>query len=92
MPPILSFFILFIFNPVFNIIPLSYDMLYAFKGGLFMGYILYDITHYYLHHGNRVSNSMLGKLKKHHMQHHYKNSSSHFGLTSVFWDYIFGTI
>jgi 4-hydroxysphinganine ceramide fatty acyl 2-hydroxylase len=92
MPPLMSIFIFNCINPLINLIPITYGSLYAFKSGICLGYIGYDLTHYYLHHGNPSSNSYLGRLKKHHMNHHYKNHYSKFGLTSPFWDYVFKTM
>lgn len=31
------------------------------------------------------------KLKKYHLEHHYKNYQLGFGVTSWFWDEVFGT-
>lgn len=68
---------------------LPYHMaLAAFAGG-FMGYILYDCTHYFLHHV-RLPWFMKG-VKQYHLDHHYKNYELGFGVTSKFWDVVFGT-
>jgi 4-hydroxysphinganine ceramide fatty acyl 2-hydroxylase len=91
MPPILSFSILLLMSPLFYLIPLKNAYLFAFKAGFFTGYIIYDLIHYYLHHGKPKHNSFLGKLKKYHMQHHYTHHYSKFGLSSPIWDYVFGT-
>lgn len=34
---------------------------------------------------------MVRKMKKEHMQHHYKNGSVGFGVTNKFWDTVFDT-
>lgn len=60
----------------------------GFAGG-FMGYILYDVTHYSLHHVRLPE--YLKTLKKYHLDHHYKNYELGFGVTSKFWDTVFGT-
>ncbi|KAI7907968.1 uncharacterized protein BX663DRAFT_492586 [Cokeromyces recurvatus] len=59
-------------------------------GGVF-GYILYDCTHYYLHHA-KVYKYHFKEMKKYHMAHHYKNYESGYGITSKIWDYCFGTV
>ncbi|TVY76165.1 Ceramide very long chain fatty acid hydroxylase SCS7 [Lachnellula suecica] len=60
----------------------------VFCGGIF-GYICYDLTHYFLHHRN-LPYYWKG-LKKYHLQHHFMDYENGFGVTSRFWDNIFGT-
>lgn len=64
---------------------------WALHAGFTLGYMYYDLTHYYLHHG-RPRHPYLRRLKKHHMLHHFKASSSRFGVSSKFWDYVFLTL
>lgn len=72
---------------VFGLLPL-YVAYAGFAGGLF-GYVCYDLTHYFLHHSKLPS--FMRKLKKYHLEHHYKNYQLGFGVTSWFWDKVFGT-
>ncbi|RDL39720.1 Ceramide very long chain fatty acid hydroxylase [Venustampulla echinocandica] len=60
----------------------------VFCGGIF-GYICYDLTHYFLHHKNLPS--YWRELKKYHLQHHFMDYENGFGVTSRFWDGVFGT-
>lgn len=61
----------------------------AFSGTL-LGYLAYDWTHYYTHHFRPTTR--LGRfLRRYHMEHHYKDSQSHFGISSPLWDWVFGT-
>lgn len=62
----------------------------AFFSGFMTGYLFYDMTHYALHHANFKSN-FWKKLKKHHMTHHYSESGKGYGVSSNFWDKIFGS-
>ena len=62
----------------------------AFFSGFMSGYLFYDMTHYALHHANFKSN-FWKKLKKHHMLHHYSDSENGYGVSSDFWDKIFGS-
>ncbi|CAK7209565.1 fatty acid alpha-hydroxylase [Sporothrix curviconia] len=57
-------------------------------GGIF-GYICYDLTHYFLHHQNLPL--WYKDLKKYHLAHHFLDYELGFGVTSRFWDVIFGT-
>ncbi|KAF9885911.1 fatty acid alpha-hydroxylase [Aspergillus nanangensis] len=65
-----------------------YAALAVYCGGVF-GYICYDLTHYFLHH--RSLPSYYQQLKKYHLQHHFADFDNGFGVTSRFWDVIFGT-
>jgi sterol desaturase/sphingolipid hydroxylase (fatty acid hydroxylase superfamily) len=58
-------------------------------GSFLIGYLLYDGIHYYTHHGN--PQSKIGKyLRKAHLIHHV-HPDVMFGISSPFWDIIFGT-
>ncbi|XXG97799.1 UDP-N-acetylglucosamine transferase subunit [Hypoxylon texense] len=57
-------------------------------GGIF-GYVCYDLTHYFLHHQNLPL--WYKGLKKYHLAHHFLDYELGFGVTSRFWDRIFGT-
>jgi len=66
-----------------------YDFLMCFAGTA-AGYVTYDWTHYYTHHFRPTTR--LGKfLRRYHMEHHYRDSESHFGISSPLWDWVFGT-
>ncbi|KAI0163304.1 inositolphosphorylceramide-B C-26 hydroxylase [Pestalotiopsis sp. NC0098] len=60
----------------------------VYCGGIF-GYICYDLTHYFLHHQNLPL--WYKELKKYHLAHHFLDYELGFGVTSKFWDRIFGT-
>ncbi|XP_077165956.1 fatty acid 2-hydroxylase [Paroedura picta] len=61
-----------------------------FAGGLF-GYVLYDMTHYYLHYGSPEKGTYMYKLKAYHVKHHFEHQKAGFGITSTFWDHPFQT-
>ncbi|XP_059668012.1 dihydroceramide fatty acyl 2-hydroxylase FAH1-like [Cornus florida] len=63
----------------------------AFVGGGLLGYIMYDCTHYYLHHG-KPTKGISSNLKRSHMNHHFRIQDKGFGITSSFWDKVFGTL
>ncbi|KAJ5091294.1 hypothetical protein NUU61_006164 [Penicillium alfredii] len=65
-----------------------YAALTVYCGGVF-GYICYDMTHYFLHHRNLPL--YYKELKKYHLQHHFADFENGFGVTSRFWDRVFGT-
>ncbi|MEA2348405.1 MAG: dihydroceramide fatty acyl 2-hydroxylase [Thermoleophilaceae bacterium] len=62
----------------------------AFGGGFLAGYLVYDMTHYYLHHGTPTTK--IGKLlRTNHLRHHFQDHDRGFGVSATFWDYVFGT-
>lgn len=46
-----------------------------FAGGL-LGYVFYDMTHYYLHFGSPHKGSYLYNMKAHHVKHHFEYQQS----------------
>ncbi|MBT1687955.1 sterol desaturase family protein [Dawidia soli] len=64
----------------------------AYMDGFFAtflaGYLVYDISHYALHH-SKFNNRFWKQLKHHHMQHHYADPTKGYGVSSALWDKIF---
>ena len=64
---------------------------YPLFGGFIAGYLVYDYTHYYVHHF--VPKSKLGKkLREQHMRHHFQDHRFGFGVSSPLWDAVFRTL
>ncbi|CAH2041042.1 unnamed protein product [Thlaspi arvense] len=63
----------------------------ALFGGGLLGYVMYDVTHYYLHHG-QPTKEVPKYLKKYHLNHHFRIQNKGFGITSTLWDKVFGTL
>jgi len=63
----------------------------AFGGGFMVGYASYLLAHYAIHVYNPPKN-FLGVIWKHHNLHHYVGDTGAFGVSSPFWDHIFGTM
>ena len=89
MPPSVSIPLAAAFYFLFSLF-LAVFSLAAFFSGFMSGYLFYDMTHYALHHANFKS-AFWKKLKKHHMRHHYSESQKGYGVSSDFWDRIFGS-
>jgi sterol desaturase/sphingolipid hydroxylase (fatty acid hydroxylase superfamily) len=67
-------------------LPAAYAVLAAFL----VGYLFYDMTHFYVHH--RRPRSRLGKrLRELHMRHHFQDDTVMFGVSAPWWDHVFGT-
>ncbi|KAF9992914.1 fatty acid alpha-hydroxylase, partial [Entomortierella chlamydospora] len=84
MPPLLAVVIAY---PVDRLVRsvIAEPQGYAMLAGAYFGYILYDMTHYYLHHAN-VFKSHFREMKTYHLAHHYKNFQGGYGITSKVWD------
>ncbi len=62
----------------------------AFLLGLIGMYLLYEMTHYRYHSKEPVAMPFI-VLRKHHFYHHFHNPKTNFGVTTRFWDRMFGT-
>ena len=63
---------------------------HPFFAGLVLGYIWYDLTHYYLHHA--VPLTSVGKwMRRYHLVHHFSTPELRYGITSPLWDHVFRT-
>lgn len=89
MPPSVSIPLFFFFYFVY-LYTLGPSLMFSFYAGFIMGYLVYDITHYAVHHFN-IKNKYWLKIKKHHMLHHYQDEHKGYGVSSPLWDRIFST-
>ena len=89
-PPVNSWILyLFVFQPLYaSVFPAEWVP--CTQAGTLIGYIIYDLGHYYVHHGTPKS-GYYRALKTYHMQHHYKNGKAGFGVSNKFWDIVFRT-
>jgi len=90
-PPIPGVLVLYVFGytPFSFIVPSN--LMRLFYAGFLMGYMAYDIIHYFMHHSNPAEGSYWKVMKLYHMQHHYKWGMIGFGVSSQFWDYVYDT-
>jgi dihydroceramide fatty acyl 2-hydroxylase len=90
MPPAVSIPLAALFFLGFTALfgtPAAYPLFAGFIGG----YLLYDYTHYYLHHF--VPKSELSRrLREQHMRHHFQDHRFGFGVSSPLWDVVFRTL
>ncbi|KJE96543.1 ferredoxin 1-like protein [Capsaspora owczarzaki ATCC 30864] len=63
----------------------------ALVAGALFGYVCYDLTHYFLHHGTPTS-EVIADMKSYHMAHHYVNHDLGYGISSKLWDFVWGTV
>ncbi len=67
--------------------PLDTPALFA---GFITGYLVYDTTHFAVHH-LRMPTSWGRYLKKRHARHHYLDHDADYGVSSPLWDVVFRT-
>jgi sterol desaturase/sphingolipid hydroxylase (fatty acid hydroxylase superfamily) len=89
MPPAVSvplatgiFFLLYLFGGA--------DYAPSLGAGFFAGYLVYDMTHYYLHHF-RPRGQFARALRERHMRHHFQDDTRGFGISAPYWDEVFRT-
>lgn len=58
--------------------------------GFGIGYVAYDSVHYAVHQFP-LRTGVLGRLKRHHIRHHYAHEEGNYSITAIFWDRVFGT-
>jgi dihydroceramide fatty acyl 2-hydroxylase len=77
---------------VFGLLYLIFGARYApgIGAGFFVGYLVYDMMHYYLHHFR--PHGRVGRvLRERHMRHHFQDDTRGFGISAPYWDEVFGT-
>ncbi len=84
MPPSASIPLATLFYFLFSLI-FSKLNLFAFFPGFLLGYLIYDMLHYAMHHYNFKS-GLMKRIKQHHMLHHYQDPEKGFGVSSSLWD------
>ena len=58
--------------------------------GFVIGYLAYDMVHYYTHHATPTTK--LGMtLRRLHLMHHFRDHDKGFGVSAPYWDVLFGT-
>jgi sterol desaturase/sphingolipid hydroxylase (fatty acid hydroxylase superfamily) len=88
MPPWVNLTLLVIVaTPVLLITP-TYG--WGLLAGYVFGYMVYDVMHYWLHHG-RFQSTYMKRLKAHHMNHHHNPKPRKYGVSFMVWDHVFGT-
>jgi dihydroceramide fatty acyl 2-hydroxylase len=89
MPPLLGAPLASVFYALFYF-TMGADYANPLFAGFISGYLVYDMTHYALHHAT-FDNAFWRELKNHHMVHHYHDPENGFGVSSKIWDYGFRT-
>jgi len=64
----------------------------AVTAGLMAGYLWYISVHHIVHHWHPGHSSYVYGLKRRHALHHHADETANFGVSSSFWDHVFGTL
>jgi sterol desaturase/sphingolipid hydroxylase (fatty acid hydroxylase superfamily) len=59
--------------------------------GFIAGYLFYDTTHYFTHHGP-ARTAWSRAQRRRHFRHHYADSTHDYGVSSPLWDALLGTL
>ncbi len=67
-------------------------LVWGYFAGFTSGYLVYDMTHYSIHHFKRPKTARLASLWKRHLDHHYRDTNKGYGVSSPLWDRVFDTL
>ena len=90
MPPAVSLSLYVLFGTLFLVV-FGHRFGWPFHSGFVAGYLVYDMSHYAIHHF-RPRTSYGRRLRRHHLLHHFKDSRRRFGVSTWVWDSVFGTL
>jgi sterol desaturase/sphingolipid hydroxylase (fatty acid hydroxylase superfamily) len=88
MPPLPGSFIILVKFSLFYLLMGKHA--FIFEAGMLNGYFVYVLIHYLIHTHKPVPGFKI--LWTHHALHHYKHQDKAFGVSSPFWDHVFGTM
>jgi dihydroceramide fatty acyl 2-hydroxylase len=89
MPPSVSVPLALVFYALFVVV-LGGAVAPAFGAGFLAGYLIYDMTHYHVHHHNPRTRAGR-RLRELHMRHHFQDDTRGFGVSAPWWDFVFRT-
>lgn len=88
-PPLVNMVIISLLYGFFYL--LMGNLVYLFLPGIIFGYLAYSTIHFVIHKF-KPPFEFLKPLWRHHNLHHYRFQDKAFGVSSPFWDLIFGTM
>ena len=90
MPPAINLTLAVLFYWLFFLVFQNKGLTAGFFSGFTFGYMVYDLMHFASHFFN-FKWGWFQRIKRSHLLHHYREPNSGFGLSTVFWDRVFGT-
>jgi sterol desaturase/sphingolipid hydroxylase (fatty acid hydroxylase superfamily) len=91
MPPVINLSLATLFYWSFYVLIQNKGITAGFFAGFTFGYMVYDLMHFASHFYN-FKNGWFQRIKRSHLLHHYREPNSGFGLSTIFWDRVFGTL
>jgi sterol desaturase/sphingolipid hydroxylase (fatty acid hydroxylase superfamily) len=70
---------------------LGFPFASALTAGLMFGYLCYVGVHHATHHWRLMPGSFLYRWRHRHARHHFAEAEGNYGVTTDFWDWVFGT-
>ena len=89
-PIVMTLPLFFVFGGAFCLLSGGWINGFLISSGLASCFVAYEWMHYQAHHGTS-NNRFMKYMKKYHMLHHFNDSENYFGVTTPFWDWVFGT-
>jgi 4-hydroxysphinganine ceramide fatty acyl 2-hydroxylase len=68
---------------------LTFEIAIGFTAGFAFMYGVYELTHFRYHMHKPIP--FFITMRKHHFYHHFQQPNTNFGVTTRFWDRVFGT-
>jgi sterol desaturase/sphingolipid hydroxylase (fatty acid hydroxylase superfamily) len=70
---------------------LGFELATAATAGMATGYLWYVYGHYAAHYGRPEPGTYFHRVRLRHARHHHLSDNGNFGVTTDFWDRVFGT-
>jgi len=83
--------VLFFLLLYFPISVVSVNAAGGVTAGMLAGYMAYMLLHHAAHHWNVPPGTWLYRARHHHALHHHHSEEGNYGITTPFWDHVFGT-
>jgi len=89
-PPLLGTSVVFLisFVPVATLAP---ALAIGLSAGMLTGYTVYLLVHHVIHFRAPMPGTYFYRARLHHALHHYRDDEGNYGVTTSFWDRVFGT-
>jgi dihydroceramide fatty acyl 2-hydroxylase len=72
------------------VLALGLPLAFGVAAGFYGGYLIYDLTHYAIHH-HRPKSALGRWYHQIHMRHHFEDDNRGYGVSAPWWDSVFRT-
>ncbi len=81
----------FLLLPIWHFV--GFPIASGLTAGVMIGYLWYGLTHHWIHHARGGAlPRYLERRRVRHLRHHYSPKRGNYGVTTAFWDRVFGTL